>query len=624
MKNLLKIILFIFPLVFAVSCSDDDNEPVNGYIRFSSKIDRSETRISGDFANGDHIGVYVVPYGDGNTTPGAIWESDYAVNIDHVNNNGSWQVASGGLLFWPGNRHIDVFAYYPYNASLTGTDPRIYDFDIRSDQQTQENYDNSDFLWASNLNLSPTSEVPLLFYHRMSKVNINIRYEVENTDEWIQTLAVSMLNINPGATVNLESGSAVSRENASLVNINPFRHTGTIPDYDVSMTAIIPPQTFVSGQRFMQITIRGINFYYVPQEPLVFTQGTSKNINVTINAQGIEISVSDINEWDDGEIINGNIGESVPRVLDISAIDWTESRVHYIYDDGVLIGQVCREYIYRNSPRVDIPAIVVYPLGTEGRMDHTKGFVAQVFNRTPTSGDQYTVNTANIHGGSVSFADNNTFTAYDEGDQSLINKVEIVSADNIHSSNSPIATLTTQPYTLIDVDNNIYPIVKIGTQYWTMENFRSEHYINGTPLEVYYYNNDRETYRPLLGGLYTWYTTTDANGFVPAGWHMPTYDEWWSLRDYLAPDPATKLKRPYLWQSLTNADNVTGFSGLPGGRRTNTGTYNEIYQYGQFWSDQSNSTADAWRVYLTTGSASIGNGNLNKNYTQSVRLIRDY
>jgi uncharacterized protein (TIGR02145 family) len=94
------------------------------------------------------------------------------------------------------------------------------------------------------------------------------------------------------------------------------------------------------------------------------------------------------------------------------------------------------------------------------------------------------------------------------------------------------------------------------------------------------------------------------------------------LRDYLYPDPAPKLKMPGLRSIAGNANNVTGFFGLPDGHKTNTNTFNEIYDYEQWWSAASKSTAEARRVYFSNGTT-IGSENPSKAYMQSVRLLRE-
>ncbi|MCD7901411.1 MAG: fibrobacter succinogenes major paralogous domain-containing protein [Bacteroides sp.] len=373
----------------------------------------------------------------------------------------------------------------------------------------------------------------------------------------------------------------------------------------------------------MRVSNRGINYFYTTNENVVFEQGYTTTFNIEITQQGIIVTSDVVGEWNDGGTITGGIGERPPRILDLNGINWEESYVHYIYDGNTLIGQVCREYLFRNiTPRVDLPAIVVYPLGTDGRMDLTKGFVPRVYNRDRNSANQYEFNTGNVHGGNVIFGPRDTLYTYYAGTLPLVNKVRIETTHQITAEpDNAIPILTTLPYTLTDIDNNVYAVTKIGTQYWIRENYKAEHYANGDPLEHYYYNDDAATYKDMIGAYYTWYAIVNTAGIAPEGWRVPTRDDWNSLYHYVNPETGRKIKALYMW-SNTVADDVTGFSGLPGGRRSPSGNSEQLNSYGQWWASTESSAANGWRIYVGTGTA-ITESNHSKAYAESVRLMRD-
>ena len=628
MKTKHNIILFTLLglwMIFIGCVKEKEISDANNYIRIFSVIERPDLRVNGNnFEQGDQIGVFIVPYTADNSTPGKLGESDYANNIPHIYQNGNWQTGQGELLPWPGARNIDVYAYYPYddNASIN---PENYDFFISADQTRLDGYNASDFLHARILGLPPSSTVPLQFSHSLSKININLKSGIALIKESFEQTQVYLQDILPGCNINLATGIATLIAAAPAEEIIPLKLTDPVTTYDLSLTAIIPPQTISAGTRLLRINNQGINYIYTTEEDITFRQGYTTTFNIEINQQGIVVTTSTINEWNDGGTITGNIGLPLPRILDLNTIDWDQSYVHYVYDNSVLIGQVCCEYLSRNtSPILDIPAIVVYPLGTDGKMDLTKGYVARVYNRTRNSSYEYVFNTGNVHGGSAVFDDsNNNLSLYTQGSLSLVNKVLIESADKISAAtDNAIPKLTTRPYLLTDIDNNTYPVTKIGTQYWIQKNYKAEHYSNGEPLEYYYYNDNPAMYKELLGAYYTWATITDPAGIAPEGWRIPTRTDWNSLYQYVNPETGRKIKIPGMWNTIAYADNVTGFAALPAGRRTNTGVYNELNTYGQWWSSTSNTTSNAWRIYVGDGYA-ITEADLNKTYTQSVRLLRD-
>ena len=87
-------------------------------------------------------------------------------------------------------------------------------------------------------------------------------------------------------------------------------------------------------------------------------------------------------------------------------------------------------------------------------------------------------------------------------------------------------------------DNQTYNTVLIGDKCWMAENLNIGEMINGTEemtdngiIEKYCYDNDPDNCE-IYGGLYQWnemmqYTTTPGvQGICPAGWYIPTDDEW--------------------------------------------------------------------------------------------------
>ncbi len=621
--NIISNIVFI-GLILLSGCIKDDKDTPNDYIRIFSSIQHPDLRITGNnFEPGDEIGVFIVPYSVDNSTPGSIENSDYANNIPHIYQGGNWQTQQGDLLPWPGARNIDVYAYYPYDENAT-VSPRIYEFFVSTDQSLLNGYIFSDFLYARTLGISPSPTVPLQFSHSLSKININLKSEITLIKEAFDQTQVYIEDILTGCHIDLMNGSTSLISGLLPQELNPFRISSPVTTYDLSLTAIVPPQTVLNGTRFLRVNNRGINYFYTTEEDITFQPGYTTTFNIEITQQGIIVTTSTINEWNDGGTISGYIGEKPPRILDLDNINWDESYVHYVYDGSSLIAQVCREYLLRrNSPTVDIPAIVIYPMGVDGRMDLTKGYVARVYNRTRNSSYEYIFNTGNVHGGSAVFGTSNNLSSYTQGSLPLVNKVLIESADNITAaSDNMIPRLTTRPYLLTDIDNNTYPITKIGTQYWIQKNLKVEHYANGDPLEYFYYNNNPETYKDLLGALYTWATISDATGMAPDGWRVPVKDDWYSMYEYVNPETGRKIKVPGMWNTPTYADNVTGFSAIPAGLRTSGGAYNDLNTRGHWWSNTSYSTTNGWIIYVADGTA-ITETNANKANAQSVRLMRD-
>jgi len=623
--------LIVFTIILFNSCSDDNSNINNTspeYISVSPQIFYSPARIVGtEFEEGDKIGLFVVPYLDAeNTTPGNIEESDYAVNIEHIYNGMSWLQPSGERIYWPPfGRHVDLYAYFPYTDGCGEINPLSVPFTIKSDQRTKEQYQASDFLWSKRTSVAPTKDpVELIFSHKLSKIRINIKSEIAIPDEDFKAATVSLLGTNGTAIVNLSDGNVLNSPGSLINEILAFHHVTPAAGYKISAEAILIPQLINRGNPFIRILMgNGSSYSYIPSDNLLFETGKERTFNITIIQLGISVTVGSITDWQPSDIIDGEIGNPVPKVLDLSQVDLNQSFVHNIYDNGVLIGQVCREYIFRNGT-FDFPATTIYKINTEGAIDESNAFVAQVMKRNRnTTTNQYEPNTGNIHGGTVLWGANNTLSSYTAGNLPLINKVEL-SATGIKAANdNAIVTLTLSPARVSDVDNNSYSIVKVSSQYWTSENLKTEHHRDGSDLTYYYYD-DNLANKNLYGGLYTWSTVIDSRGICPQGWHVPVNDEFVAIYQYLTPNAGMKMKANILWTNLNNNDNVSGFSGTPGGRRTNTGTYTEIGNYGQWWTSTETSTTNAYRLYLSSGDNAMHNETISKTFTQSVRCVRDF
>ena len=168
-------------------------------------------------------------------------------------------------------------------------------------------------------------------------------------------------------------------------------------------------------------------------------------------------------------------------------------------------------------------------------------------------------------------------------------------------------------------DGRVYKIVKIGTQVWMAENLNYR-----TSDSSWYMNNDSVTYH-MYGRLYTWNKALEA---VPPGWHLPTDNEWTILTNYVggATVAGGKLKETGTthWNSPnTGATNETGFFGLPGGYRNESGIFDHIRYAGFWWTSTAFDVVNAWSRNMYYDNAEVKRYNYNKIDGMSVRCVRD-
>jgi uncharacterized protein (TIGR02145 family) len=207
--------------------------------------------------------------------------------------------------------------------------------------------------------------------------------------------------------------------------------------------------------------------------------------------------------------------------------------------------------------------------------------------------------------------------------------------------NSPILNIPGTNVT--DFDGNIYHTITNCNQTWTQSNLNVSHYRNGDAIPqvtdpaawanlttgAWCYNNNDSANGVVYGKLYNWYAVNDSRGLAPSGYHIPTNTEWTTLTDCLGGEPIAGGKMKEIgtthWQNPNiGADNTSGFIGIPGGRRTFTGTFDGLNTDGRWWSSSEVLTSTtAWYRYMFNYDVYLINGGITKTFGISVRCLKD-
>lgn len=147
--------------------------------------------------------------------------------------------------------------------------------------------------------------------------------------------------------------------------------------------------------------------------------------------------------------------------------------------------------------------------------------------------------------------------------------------------------------------------VKIAYHFWMTKNldttrFRNGDYIieastNEEWLNAWqnkipawcYYDNDCENGKKF-GLLYNWYAINDKRQLAPEGWEIPTTTDWKRLFENLGDDKlaCNKLIKPEEWsirEFNEESLNISGFSALPGGYRSNSGEFMQLGSLTKWW-----------------------------------------
>ncbi len=185
--------------------------------------------------------------------------------------------------------------------------------------------------------------------------------------------------------------------------------------------------------------------------------------------------------------------------------------------------------------------------------------------------------------------------------------------------------------------------INIGKQLWMTENLNVSTFRNGdtifeaksradwvkaakSKIPAYCYFKYNPDYGKEYGKLYNWYAVVDTRGLAPAGYHIPTIEEWDELIYTLGGlDIAGKsLKSIKGWNSGESGNNSSGFTALPGGDCNNSGFFvHEDGEAGYWWSSTEFSPTHAYFRSVSHKHSVIYQYINDKSFGFSVRCLKD-
>ncbi len=181
-------------------------------------------------------------------------------------------------------------------------------------------------------------------------------------------------------------------------------------------------------------------------------------------------------------------------------------------------------------------------------------------------------------------------------------------------------------------DGNVYEWVKIGNQVWMAKNLRFK-----TESGSWCWENKEENCKER-GRLYDWAAAMKA---APAGWHLPSDEEWKAMEMALGLTReqadqegfrvdsegllAGKIKRKDAWPENyegkpITVTNETGFSAVPTGLYSNDEFSHDGYT--GWWTRDGNDT-HAWIRHIGHFDNTIGRVLNRKEFAYPVRCVKD-
>lgn len=183
-----------------------------------------------------------------------------------------------------------------------------------------------------------------------------------------------------------------------------------------------------------------------------------------------------------------------------------------------------------------------------------------------------------------------------------------------------------------------YPLVSIGNQCWFAENLRTTTYGNGQRIlaglnsgewlgasegamsvyaeeeesRVYSGNPDATTNLDQFGRLYNWFAVDDWRSLCPAGWAVPSLEDWKKL--------AQSLGGEEMAGALLKMEQI-GFQARLGGGRNYGGFYGSADKAGLWWTATSVGNL-AWYVRVDADSPSLSWQKTNPKMGAAIRCIQ--
>lgn len=213
--------------------------------------------------------------------------------------NVAWNVGEEGELsntgdpVYYGDGAATITAYHPFNDDWD--ENTTYAFSVSTDQSTNAEYLASDLLWATATSSKTESAIPLVFKHKLAKINVTL---VSDDIADLSGATISICGTNIATNFNPTDGT-LSTATANVSEIKAALTTTSA----YTASAIVVPQTVASGTKFIKVEYDNRTFYYTLTANKELKSGYSHNYTLTVKEKKTEIDLGsdNITDWEDEE-----------------------------------------------------------------------------------------------------------------------------------------------------------------------------------------------------------------------------------------------------------------------------------------------------------------------------------
>lgn len=353
--------------IMAAGCTEETDSdkrlPDGKYpMTFTAAVDGltvTRTTTENSWEGGEEIAVQI-----GNTV------KKYIVSADKKT------LSSSDPFYWEkSDESKNVTAWYYGHGSIAsgGINANVVptSWSVKENQNEEEGYQKSDFLYAAPKDISFSStDKSLTFTHQTAHVVINIKKAEAATEADVISSVVIGNEKNlalSGTYIAPTEGNATGAwniSNGTMGTITPKDITaGDGGDILKTYAALVIPQT-ISGQKFIAVTLKdGNTYYYTPHNTDAdLKSGRQYTYNITVKHGYLEVVTVKDGAWEKG---GDNVVESKIPVEGFTADDLKIG--DYYYNDGTISDGGYRKYPNCTTTILNIEPVLTNPVTGEER-----------------------------------------------------------------------------------------------------------------------------------------------------------------------------------------------------------------------------------------------------------------
>lgn len=617
-------IALLFSLTSCVNSIPEEEKPVNNVevpVKFTAAIQSgTTTRVSANcFEVGDEVGLFALL---GSTT---LQEERYADNLHFVKSPEGEFVTDKTIYYPEDGINLKLISYYPYQENGITMGESTMQVSVKPNQSTLADYSSSDFLVASQDNVSATKEtVELTYRHQFFRLKIVLKPgEGEDVQKMLEVdPKISFYGFYTKAVYDFQQNTCTDYSDEE--KITPRGEWQIDTGKLVGKEVILIPQQLTNGYQYVTLEADGKVYTTFLPSTLEMQSGKQRELQITfVSDEDILMTTAngEIADWEGADIDNAE-SETMHKYIDVSKLTFDQSNVYKVLHNGQQVAEICKEYLV--SSRVSSQAVVAYPMKAGGGADLSKGIVMQLVGQT-----------GKVHGGAVSWDLNNNTLSYTPGIMVAQSYLYVMADGRVALSVSPQDDVLSV-FPLKDVMRDArgstirnYPIVKIGIQYWMQCDLEASLYIDGTeiPRLTQMEENSTGYVQSVAGNYFYSASTLLTHKLLPAGWGVPNWNDWNLLKTYLKED-ASVLKSG-TWRLIENnsflgaATNLSGFNAKPVGMCW--GTYDITSYEGRYlgyWTLSDTGDSVGQVLLLKSSSNEITGGNVAVDKAYTIRALR--